>query len=190
MKLYPIICYPLLLSFFALFFPVTALCETANLLSLQEGCLPVVVPPTYNGWDAQNVLDDSPSSGWAGDQGRVNNNVFVFEMASEAVLERFEFDTAAIEPESYPILAEVLALLKNDTAGNLSVDGHTDSSGSAERNQVLSRQRAESVKAYLVAGGIAAERLATAGFGAGVPVADNGTELGRAQNRRVELVRK
>ena len=103
---------------------------------------------------------------------------------------RFALDSAVIETESYPILAEVLALLKNDTAGNLSVEGHTDSTGSAERNQVLSRQRAESVKAYLVAGGIAAERLATAGFGATVRVADNGTELGRAQNRRVELVRK
>jgi outer membrane protein OmpA-like peptidoglycan-associated protein len=406
MKQRPHVPVVFLLFFLFLLLPVGAQSEPVNLLSLQEGCLPVIVPPTYSGWDAQYVLDESPSSGWASKGSAVTNNVFVFEMASEATLERFEFDTAGvdthgsaakdigvevsrtsakdgyepilkagleenkdgqkfeamkkvparwvrltvatnygspeyselfsfkgygerpiaksigsisgtystdyssfhvlqqgtalngcyennegllngaiegrvmkitwreggenntgpavmvfsedgqsfkgfwwqkgsetgapsgawdgtktgntvggcphwsgslrgemkrqldatgrvriygirfalnsatIEPESYPILADVLTLLTTDSADNLTIEGHTDSTGSAERNQVLSRQRAESVKAYLAAGGIAAARLTTMGFGATVPVSDNGSELGRAQNRRVELVRK
>jgi hypothetical protein len=69
------------------------------------------------------------------------------------------------------------------------IEGHTDSTGSAEHNRVVSQQRADAVKAYLVTAGIDAERLQTMGFGASQPVADNSTELGRSQNRRVELVR-
>ena len=102
--------------FLFLFLPAVVLCEPVNLLSLQEGCLPVAVPPTYNGWDAQYVLDDSPSSGWASEQGRVTNNVFVFEMASEAVLERFEFDTAAVDTQgsaAKDIVVEVSKTSKN-----------------------------------------------------------------------------
>ncbi|MDD3815991.1 MAG: OmpA family protein [Desulfocapsaceae bacterium] len=378
--------------------------EEVNLLSLQEGCIPVVKPPCYGGWDAQNVLDDSPASGWACEQGKISGNVFVFEMAAEATLQRLEFDTAsidttgsaakeitvevsntsategyqlilhttladktdgqqfpviakvpgrwlrltlvsnygspeyielfsfkgygekpspvevgniagtynsdyanfhvqqegtalngcyeyndglitgsiegkvmkltwregentgpalmvfaddsksfqgfwwrkgleqgapagtwngtktstqvggcphwsgslggelkkqldstgrariygirfalnsaAIDPASLPILHEVLQLLQSEPALKLSIEGHTDSTGTAERNQTLSQQRAESVKGYLVGQGIVADRLTTAGFGSSVSVADNNTELGRAQNRRVELVRQ
>jgi len=72
----------------------------------------------------------------------------------------------------------------------LTIEGHTDSSGSDAHNLDLSQRRAESVKASLVAGGIAADRLLTRGFGESKPVADNVTELGRAQNRRVELVKR
>lgn len=406
MKLRTHVSVVFLLFFLFLSLPVVSQSEPVNLLSMQEGCLPVIVPPTYSGWDAQYVLDESPASGWASEENSVKNNVFVFEMPAEATLERFAFDTAGvdtqgsaaknitvevsrtsardgyelilgailaenkdgqkfeaakkvparwvrltvadnygspeyselfsfkgygerpavksigsisgtygtdysdfhvlkqgtalngcyeyneglltgaiegrvmkitwregsednagpavmvfaedgqsfkgfwwrkgsdagvpsgvwdgkktgntvggcphwsgslggemkkqldatgrariygirfalnsatIEPESSPILAEVLTLLKTDSADKLTIEGHTDSTGSAERNQVLSRQRAESVKAYLVAGGIAGARLTTMGFGATVPVSDNRSELGRAQNRRVELVRK
>jgi outer membrane protein OmpA-like peptidoglycan-associated protein len=68
--------------------------------------------------------------------------------------------------------------------------GPHDASGAAAHNQTLSEQRAASVKAYLVSQGVDAARLSTAGFGASRPVADNGSELGRAQNRRVELVKR
>ncbi len=378
--------------------------EEVNLLSLQEGCLPVVAPPTYGGWDAQNVLDDNPVSGWACEQGKVSGNVFVFEMPVEATLERlaldtasidtpgsaakeitvevsktsasggyqpilqatlapdsdgqkfavtqkapgrwvrltiignygspeytelfsfkgygekpapreigdisgaystdyasfhvqqegtslngcyehhdgllsgaiegkvmkltwregeqngaaimvfaddgksfkgfwwpsgaekdvpagvwngtkesakvggcpnwsgslggelkkqldatgrarlygirFAFNSAAIASESLPILKEVVELLRNNSVLKLAIEGHTDNIGTAKANETLSQQRAESVKKYLVEQGVVAERLTFAGFGASVPVADNGTELGRAQNRRVELVRQ
>jgi len=102
----------------------------------------------------------------------------------------FDLDSAVIRAESKPVLEEVLNLLRNEPDWKLTIEGHTDSSGSAGHNQTLSLQRADSVKAYLVSGGIAADRLQTAGFGSSKPVADNSTELGRAQNRRVELVRK
>jgi outer membrane protein OmpA-like peptidoglycan-associated protein len=68
------------------------------------------------------------------------------------------------------------------------IEGHTDSTGSAESNLVLSRNRAESVSEYLVAQGIASNRLTNTGRGEDMPVADNGTSYGRQQNRRVELI--
>lgn len=101
----------------------------------------------------------------------------------------FDLDSATIRPESKPVLDEVVASLKAEPTWQLTIEGHTDSTGAAEHNRVLSQQRAESVKAYLGAAGIDPARLQTAGFGATQPVADNSTELGRSQNRRVELVR-
>lgn len=101
----------------------------------------------------------------------------------------FDTDKATIRPESLPTLDEVVRMLGAEPEWRLTIEGHTDSTGAAAHNRTLSEQRAASVKAYLVSRGIAADRLATAGFGADKPVADNATELGRAQNRRVELVR-
>jgi OmpA-OmpF porin, OOP family len=102
----------------------------------------------------------------------------------------FDTDSARIRPESLATLDEVTGMLTAEPAWQILIEGHTDASGAAAHNQTLSEQRAASVKDYLVGKGIAAARLSTAGFGASKPVADNATELGRAQNRRVELVRK
>lgn len=385
----------------------TAAAEPVNLLSLQEGALPVTVPPTYSGWNVENLLDDSPDTGWASETNQTRNNVFVFELAEKAILERFEFDNAAVDddgasaggivvevsdtsaetgytqvleasladktdgqkfpalkkiparwvrltlkdnhgskgwtellsfrgygekpaptspgdisgtydssyskfhirqqgtaltgcyefegglltgtiegrvmkltwqeeggpedsgpavmvfardgqsfmgffwgsgkekgapegrwegkkvspqvggcphwsgsvggelkkqlstekraqlygilfdfnsanirPESKPVLDEVRGLLDQEPSWILTIEGHTDAIGSDDFNRTLSLKRAESVKVWLVAGGIAADRLKTAGFGESRPVADNATELGRARNRRVELVRE
>jgi outer membrane protein OmpA-like peptidoglycan-associated protein len=79
---------------------------------------------------------------------------------------------------------------KNEPGWKLVIEGHTDATGSDAHNQTLSQQRAESVKAYLVKAGVDGGRLKPTGFGESKPVADNATELGRAQNRRVELVRE
>jgi outer membrane protein OmpA-like peptidoglycan-associated protein len=102
------------------------------------------------------------------------------------------FDTgrATIKPESEAPLGTVIELLKGDPALKLEIQGHTDNVGGKDTNQKLSRDRAESVKAYLVKGGVVAARLTTAGFGDTQPVADNGSEDGRARNRRVVLVKK
>jgi OmpA-OmpF porin, OOP family len=378
--------------------------QLANLLSLEEGTVPVVVPKTYGGWNAENMLDNSPKSGWACAKGNVKDNVFVFEMTEPAVLERFEFDNFSVDsqgagakdvivevsntseaagfskvietaladkrdgqsfpatqappsrwvrltikttqgstqyselfsfrgfgkkpsfttletisgaysssyanfhlrqqgtaltgcyeykegllngavegrvmkitwqekdktgpavmvfsndgktfrgfwwysgnetgapsgtwngtkisgdvggcphwsgsvaselkkklldekrarvygilfdtdsdvikPESKPVLEEVLSVLKSEPEWKLTIEGHTDAIGSDTHNLTLSQKRAESVAAYLKSGGIDAGRLKTVGFGESKPVADNDTELGRAQNRRVELVRE
>ena len=102
----------------------------------------------------------------------------------------FDTDKATIKAASLPTIDEVVRLLATEPAWRLTVEGHTDATGTAAHNQTLSEQRAAAVKAYLVAKGVAEARLATAGFGATKPVADNATELGHAQNRRVELVRQ
>ncbi|MFB3904807.1 MAG: OmpA family protein [Acidobacteriota bacterium] len=103
------------------------------------------------------------------------------------------FDTgkATIKPESEGALAQILELLKNDSTLKLEIQGHTDNVGAQAANLKLSQDRAAAVKAHLVTkGGIDAARLTTLGFGDSKPVADNSTEEGRAQNRRVELVKR
>ena len=80
---------------------------------------------------------------------------------------------------------------KADAELKLEIQGHTDNVGAAAANLKLSQDRAAAVKAYLVQTfGVAADRLTTAGLGDTKPIADNATDAGRAQNRRVELVEK
>lgn len=101
----------------------------------------------------------------------------------------FDTDKADIRADGKPTVDEIAKLLKNDSGLKLAIEGHTDDSGNAARNQALSRQRAEAVVQYLVKGGIDAGRLRAAGHGAARPLADNKDGAGRAKNRRVELVR-
>jgi outer membrane protein OmpA-like peptidoglycan-associated protein len=101
----------------------------------------------------------------------------------------FEFDKAVIIPKSYPILDEVVKLLKaNPEIKLVSVEGHTDNVGIAEYNERLSALRAEAVVQYLInRGGIAPKRLVSKGWGTRKPKATNDTDEGRAKNRRVEF---
>jgi OOP family OmpA-OmpF porin len=101
----------------------------------------------------------------------------------------FAVDKADILPSSQSQIDAVLALLRDQPGLRLGVEGHTDSTGSAERNRTLSTARARSVVAALTGSGIAGSRLEPRGFGPDRPVADNATEDGRARNRRVELVK-
>lgn len=102
------------------------------------------------------------------------------------------FDTgkAVILPDSENILGEIAKLLQQSPDLKLSVEGHTDNQGNAAANQALSEKRAQAVVAWLNAHGVAAGRLAAKGLGQTKPIADNGTEDGRAKNRRVELVKR
>lgn len=101
----------------------------------------------------------------------------------------FDTDSATIKPESKATLDDITAVMKAHGDWTLVVEGHTDSTGGDAHNQQLSEQRAASVKSYLVNAGIPEARLKPQGFGATKPVAPNDTELGRAQNRRVELAK-
>ena len=102
----------------------------------------------------------------------------------------FDYDSDVIRVESKPTLDKIAAMLKSEQDMQLIIEGHTDSDGTAEHNQVLSQKRAESVKSYLVNAGISSSRLFTEGYGESTPVAPNTTATGKAQNRRVELVIK
>jgi OOP family OmpA-OmpF porin len=98
----------------------------------------------------------------------------------------FEFGKASIKPSSYPSLDRVAKLLS--TKGfSLKLGGHTDNVGSAERNMSLSKDRAESVKQYLVSQGANPSRIEAVGYGASQPIATNKTAAGRQKNRRVEF---
>jgi OOP family OmpA-OmpF porin len=99
----------------------------------------------------------------------------------------FDFDRSDIRADARPVLDHAADILMEQADVQVLVAGHTDSIGSAEYNLGLSIRRAEAVFRYLVNRGIAPERMRTKGFGKTEPVADNSTETGRAQNRRVEL---
>ena len=100
------------------------------------------------------------------------------------------FDTAAftLKPGAREKLSKVAGILLAYPGLNIEVDGHTDNVGSDEYNQNLSDQRAESVRAYLVAQGVLTGSVTAKGFGKTQPVGTNDTAEGRQINRRVELV--
>lgn len=110
------------------------------------------------------------------------------ETGRVALQVNFATDQADVLPDSLPQIDEIVALLEADPALRLAIEGHTDDTGPAARNRTLAQARAEAVVALVVARGIAADRLEAAGYGPDRPVADNATEDGKAQNRRVELV--
>ena len=102
------------------------------------------------------------------------------------------FDTGSntIKPESEPALAEIVKLLSGSPELKVYIVGHTDNVGTLESNLKLSADRAASVVKALVARGVAASRLKSAGVGPYSPVASNDTEGGKAKNRRVEFVKQ
>ncbi len=102
----------------------------------------------------------------------------------------FETGKATLLPESERIVGEIVVLLKEHAALELSIEGHTDDRGTAAANQKLSEERAKAVVEALVKAGIARDRPASKGHGQSKPLASNRTEEGRALNRRVEVVKR
>jgi outer membrane protein OmpA-like peptidoglycan-associated protein len=102
----------------------------------------------------------------------------------------FDSDSDHIKDESKPTLDSIVAMLKRKGNWKMSIEGHTDSTSTPQHNQTLSERRAASVKTYLTAAGIEASRLTTIGYGQDKPVAPNDNPIGKAQNRRVELVKQ
>lgn len=99
----------------------------------------------------------------------------------------FKTDSADINSSFYPVLNSVARVLKKYDNSTVLVSGHTDSTGSADYNLNLSRNRAQSVAAYLQGQGIKASRFEVMGLGSSNPIASNETASGREQNRRVEI---
>ncbi len=102
----------------------------------------------------------------------------------------FETNKSVIEPVSQPIVDQIYQLLKSNPDLKVSIEGHTDNTGTPAGNRTLSESRAKTVMESLVSKGIDKARLSFKGWGQDIPVADNRLEEGRAKNRRVEIVKK
>jgi outer membrane protein OmpA-like peptidoglycan-associated protein len=115
----------------------------------------------------------------------------VLEVGAAMYLEGITFATgkSVIEPSSEATLEKVLEAAKAHPEVEVEISGHTDNTGKRSSNLKLSQQRADAVKAWLVARGIDASRITTKGYGPDKPVADNKTAEGRAKNRRIEMKR-
>lgn len=114
----------------------------------------------------------------------------IFREGSIIVLEgvEFEFNSAKLKPESYPVLDNAAMILTKHPEIDVEIQGHTDNIGSEKYNKKLSQKRAESVQQYLIDKHmIEPVRLIPIGYGESCPVADNSTEQGRQKNRRVEF---
>ena len=99
----------------------------------------------------------------------------------------FETGKATLQPESFAVLDELVAYLVRKDDEKIEVGGHTDNVGKPAANLTLSLDRANTVRAYLLTKGIDPARVVAKGYGMTVPIADNKTEDGRAQNRRTEV---
>jgi outer membrane protein OmpA-like peptidoglycan-associated protein len=100
---------------------------------------------------------------------------------------KFDSGKATLKLESMGVINEIVKLMTEHPEINFSVEGHTDSDGDAQFNIDLSEQRANTVVNELVARGIDGKRMVAKGFGEDVPVADNTSPEGKANNRRVEF---
>jgi len=110
------------------------------------------------------------------------------EISSKSYSIEFETGSANIRPSSYKLLDEIFESAVVAEGLKIGVYGHTDNVGNDAINTPLSEQRADAVRGYLVKKGLKENRMEAKGFGSTKPVADNGTEMGRAKNRRVEIV--
>jgi len=108
-------------------------------------------------------------------------------VVTEGIL--FDTGSATLKPESFSVVQEIAAMMEAHPDLRIRIEGHTDNTGGADSNQSLSERRAAAVETMLTGLGVAADRLESAGMGQSQPVASNDTAEGRAQNRRVELVR-
>jgi outer membrane protein OmpA-like peptidoglycan-associated protein len=102
---------------------------------------------------------------------------------------QFEFNSDVLKTSSYEILDKVIAEIKKEPTAKFVINGNSSAEGSPERNQSLSVDRANSVKTYLVNGGLDGSNFTINGNGESKPIADNKTEAGRVLNRRVEITR-
>ncbi|WP_345947537.1 OmpA family protein [Mucilaginibacter sp. PAMB04274] len=100
---------------------------------------------------------------------------------------QFEFNSAVLKTGSYETLDKVVGEMKKDPSAKFTLNGHSSAEGTAEHNQSLSVDRANSVKSYLINGGINGANLTVRGWGESKPITTNTNEEARALNRRVEI---
>ena len=98
---------------------------------------------------------------------------------------RYELDSSA-----YPNINQLLKWLDDNKKLSIEIRGHTDNVGSSSSNLLLSKNRAESVRKYLIGKGVNPSRIISKGLGETMPIEDNGSDKGRAENRRTEIIVK
>lgn len=131
--------------------------------------------------DAIDLCPTTPAGDKVDDNGCTLLNTIVLKGVN------FDPDSAILREDAWPVLDEAVAILKRYPGIQIEIAGHTDSTHSDAYNQRLSSRRAQAVLDYFVTQGIPADSLTAKGYGEATPIADNGTDEGRAQNRRVEL---
>lgn len=145
------------------------------------------------------VTDSTKPDNSAGTQGQTANNWTAASIA-DAIRQNgrvsftdnevhFTTASAALAGDSQAVLDQTAQVLKDNPDWKMRVVGHTDSTGSASANDTLAQQRAQSVMAYLTGHGVAGNRLRVEAAGQHQPAATNATDTGRAENRRVELIK-
>ncbi|MDR0680241.1 MAG: DUF5723 family protein [Dysgonamonadaceae bacterium] len=112
----------------------------------------------------------------------------VFEKALQGI--QFETGKASIKKTSFPVLDQIITIMKENPDYLLIINGHTDNVGKPDKNLILSEDRANSVQNYLIKGGIDPFRLSAKGYGDTQPVVENTTKANKAKNRRVEFIVK
>jgi OOP family OmpA-OmpF porin len=162
-------------------------------------------PNNINGGNPNNINGGNPNNISGGDpknnngdpknnNGNVNNNtssnpnvVTSREGLTSLVDVHFVLNDASIQPNLYPLLNEIVALLKANPGSSIVLEGHADATGEDEFNQLLSQKRTESLRKYLLNQGIDPDRVQTGSFGESRPKFLNTSPKGRALNRRVEV---
>jgi outer membrane protein OmpA-like peptidoglycan-associated protein len=160
-------------------------CPTVAGVARYQGC-PI---PDTDGDGINDEEDKCPTrAGTAANQGCPEIAKEVIEKVTMAAKNVF-FATGSYKllAKSFKSLNEVADIMKADESLMLDIDGHTDEVGTNESNQVLSENRAASVRDYLVSKGVAESRMKSTGYGEEKPIADNKTAAGRAKNRRTEM---
>ena len=100
----------------------------------------------------------------------------------------FDFEQSSLRPEAQSTVVKAVSYLKANPQRRAIVEGHTDTTGDAQFNHMLSVKRSEAIKQAMLSQGIAERRIEVSGLGETQPVADNSTLSGRQANRRVEII--
>jgi outer membrane protein OmpA-like peptidoglycan-associated protein len=118
---------------------------------------------------------------------RVGKDVLLVHFDSNVL---FDVDSASVKPAGQSALEQAAGVLHEFPKTAVVIQGHTDSTGSEEHNLALSERRANAARSYLVGRGVSPGRLSAVGYGESYPIATNGTDWGRQQNRRVDILLK
>ncbi len=161
----------------------------------------LMIPNVQGNPTAISISGDTYDFGQTGDYPTLIKNIRLAEGAvplydrfvtdGKIVTNGIKFDSgkATLKPESMGVMNEIVKLMQQYPEIKFSVEGHTDSDGDTQLNKNLSEQRATKVVNTLVDMGVSSERLVSKGFGEDVPIADNSSPEGKANNRRVEFVK-